>query len=287
MAGALGGGGWADRAGCGKIVGMGDVAPVFPQGQFDPVLLAAARGAMRISVVVPARDEERTVAGVVGCVHRELTAAGGGVDLVDEIVVVDDGSGDATADRARRAGARVVPGGPGGGKGQAMALGAASLGAGGSDRDVVVFLDADVENFGAHFVTGLVGPLVSERDIVMVKAFYDRPLHGEASGGGRVTELVARPLITLLFPELAHIRQPLAGETAVRRAVLESTPLDPGYGVELGLLVDVAEACGVDAVAQVDLGTRVHRNRPLDALSAQATDVLRAGLARAGAHLSR
>ncbi len=265
-------------------------APVFHHRQFDAALLAASRGPVRVSVCIPARDEERTVGAVVGCVHRELTAAGGGIDLVDEIAVVDDGSSDATAERARRAGARVVPGaGPGGdevggrsGKGQAMAVGVA-----GTTGDIVVFLDADVENFGAHFVTGLVGPLLHEPGVLLVKAFYDRPLDGRASGGGRVTELVARPLIGLLFPELTGIRQPLAGETAVRRRLLASIPLDPGYGVELGLLVDVAETYGVDAVAQVDLGTRVHRNRPDQELRAQATDVLRAGLARAGAQLRR
>jgi glucosyl-3-phosphoglycerate synthase len=262
---------------------MQEAAPVFHHGQFDGAVLAALRGSLRVSVCIPARDEERTVGSVVGVVHRELTAAGGGVDLVDELVVIDDGSDDATAERARRAGAVVVSApGPAEGKGQAMAAAAAA-----TSGHVVVFLDADVENFAAHFVTGLVGPLLLEPELVLVKAFYDRPLHGETSGGGRVTELVARPLISLLFPELSGIRQPLAGETAVRRTVLDSLTLDPGYGVELGLLVDVAEAYGVRSIGQVDLGVRVHRNRPLEELGSQATDVLRAGLARAGAQLSR
>ncbi|MHB8330434.1 MAG: glucosyl-3-phosphoglycerate synthase, partial [Acidimicrobiales bacterium] len=133
--------------------------------------------------------------------------------------------------------------------------------------------------------TGLLGPLLLEEDVALVKAFYDRPLHGQATGGGRVTELVARPVIALLFPELAGVHQPLAGETAVTRAVLERTRLAAGYGVELGLLVDVAERFGTHAIAQVDLDTRVHRNRPLAELRLHATDVLRAALARAGAPL--
>jgi glucosyl-3-phosphoglycerate synthase len=266
---------------------MGDDRGVPPrrsaQAAAEAARLATLRGAQRVSVVVPARNEERTVGAVVGCVRRELTADGGGVALVDEVVVVDDGSTDATARRAAEAGATVVPtGAVDGGKGLAMAAGAAH-----SSGDLLVFLDADVENVGAHFVTRLLAPLLESPEIALVKAFYERPLDGRPTGGGRVTELVARPTIELLFPELAHIRQPLAGETALRRSVLETCTLEPGYGVELGLLVDVAERYGVAAIAQVDLGTRVHRNRPLEALRHQATDVLRAALARAGAHLHR
>lgn len=249
--------------------------------EFDAGRLAAGRH-LRVSVCIPARDEQRTVGAVVGAVHRALTAAGGGVDLVDEIVVVDDGSQDGTAGEAERAGARVVAvdaGSAGGGKGRAMAAGLSA-----TDGEVVVFLDADVTDFGPHFVVGLVGPLLSGReDIQLVKALYERPIDGQAGGGGRVTELVARPVIELLFPMLAHIRQPLAGETAVRRAALAHIVLEPDYGVELGLLVDIAEAYGVDAVAQVDLGSRSHRNRPLEELRPQASDVLRAALSRAGA----
>lgn len=269
---------------------------IFNHGEFDAVRLARARTA-RVSVCIPARDEEKTVAAVVGAVHRALTAAGGGVDLVDEIVVVDDGSADATAAEAERAGARVISAGAGGGvggagagaggggKGRAMAAGLSS-----TDGDVVVFLDADVTDFAPHFVAGLCGPLLTGPDggpvvpdVQLVKAFYERPIDGRAGGGGRVTELVARPVIELLFPALDHIRQPLAGETAVRRTALDDITLEPGYGVELGLLVDIAEAYGVDAIAQVDLGSRAHRNRPLEELRPQATDVLRAALRRAGA----
>jgi glucosyl-3-phosphoglycerate synthase len=261
------------------ICGVDPSALVFHHTQFDAEALAASRRGLRVSVCIPARDEERTVAGVVGRLYRHATAAGGGADLVDELVVVDDGSTDATATEAERAGATVVPSGTdGGGKGQAMAAGLSVAGG-----DLVVFLDADVENFDVHFVAGLLGPLMARPDVVLVKAFYERPLGDDPTGGGRVTELVARPAIELLFPQLSHIRQPLAGEVAVRRRVIEHISLDPGYGVELGLLVDVAEAFGVGAIAQVDLGRRVHRNRPLAELRPQATDVLRAALARAGA----
>lgn len=146
----------------------------------------------------------------------------------------------------------------------------------------MVFLDADVENFARHFVTGLLGPLLAHEDsIALVKGFYERPLHGSPTGGGRVTELTARPTIDLLFPHLLEVRQPLAGETAAPRRVLEETGIAPGYGAELGLLIDVAALFGTASIAQVDLGIRVHRNRPIEELRHQATDVLRAALDRA------
>ena len=249
----------------------------FDGSAFRSQQLLDAKAERTISVVIPSRDEERTVAAVVRAVRGPHVLAAGGSGLVDEVVVVDDGSTDATAAAARAAGARVVRLAPGGGKGQAMRAGLdASLG------EIVVFLDADVQNTSEHFVSGLVGPLLAHDDITMVKGFYQRPLHGAPSGGGRVTELVARPLIELCFPELGAVRQPLAGETASHRWVLEKVGFAGGYGVELGLLVDVARRFGVGTLAQVDLGTRVHRNRPLDQLRPQAVDVLRAALERMG-----
>jgi len=259
------------------MLGVGSGAGVFDHRQFDVAALASARGGRRVSVCLPARDEEATVGAIVAEVRAACTAAGGGADLVDEVVVVDDGSTDDTAARSRAAGARVVRSGTrGGGKGQAMAVAVAE-----SRGDLLVFLDADVEGFRSHFVVGLLGPLLLDDDLAMVKGFYRRPLHGSPSGGGRVTELVARPVIDLLFPELAFVRQPLAGETAVRREVVDKTGVAPGYGAELGLLVDVAREFGIHAIAEVDLGERVHRNRPLAELRVHATDVLRAALARA------
>jgi glucosyl-3-phosphoglycerate synthase len=253
-----------------------------PHAYVDPRALVAARAGRRVAVCIPARDEAPTVGAVVGGVRHALTAAGGGLDLVDDVVVVDDGSVDDTAGVARGAGARVVRMHPGRGKGEAMARALQE-----TDAELLVFLDADVTNFGPHFVTGLLGPLLTEPgpgqpDVALVKGFYERPLNGAPGGGGRVTELVARPVIGLLFPHLAGVRQPLAGETAAPRTVLDKTGFSPGYGVELGLLIDVAEHFGVEQIVQVDLGVRVHRNRPLAELRPQATDVLSAALARAG-----
>jgi glucosyl-3-phosphoglycerate synthase len=227
-------------------------------------------------VCIPARNEAATVGPIVKTVVETLTEGGGGVALVDEVVVVDDGSTDQTGDIARRAGARVaVSDSPTGGKGQAMR---AALQA--SDGDLVAFIDADVTNFGPHFICGLLGPLLLDDTVSLVKGYYERPLNGAPHGGGRVTELVAKPIIDLLFPQLGSIGQPLAGETASRRSVLEHCGLADGYAVELALLIDVAAIHGVESIAQVDLGVRVHRNRPLSELRPQATDILRAALAR-------
>jgi glucosyl-3-phosphoglycerate synthase len=145
---------------------------------------------------------------------------------------------------------------------------------------IVVFLDADVRNFGAHFVTGLLAPLLLDDGVMLVKGAYRRPGDGGPAEGGRVTELLARPLLRRLFPELAFVRQPLAGEVAVRRAALDGLDLEPGYGVEIGMLIDVARRFGPASIAQVDLGERVHRNRPLAQLGGQADEVLDAVLAR-------
>jgi glucosyl-3-phosphoglycerate synthase len=237
--------------------------------------LLAAKAGRAVTVCIPARDEERTVGAVVDAVRLSHGAAGSG--LVDELLVVDDGSTDATRAVAGRAGARVLTLPAGGGKGQAMAAGVAA-----AAGDLVVFLDADVENTTGAFVAGLLGPLLLEDDVALVKGFYRRPLHGQSDGGGRVTELMARPVIEVLFPDLVGVRQPLAGETAAPRWVLEKLALAPGYGVELGLLVDVAARFGIRSIAQVDLGVRVHRNRPLEELRPQAVEILRVALQRAG-----
>jgi glucosyl-3-phosphoglycerate synthase len=244
---------------------------------FDPFSLAASKGDHRISVCIPARNEAATVGPIVHSIVSSLTPSTGGAALVDEVIVVDDGSIDQTAELALLAGARVISTDvPGGGKGQAMRTATES-----ADGDIIAFVDADVTNFGPHFVTGLLGPLLLDDTVTLVKGFYQRPLHGAPDGGGRVTELTARPVIDLLFPHLTPIEQPLAGETAAPRWVLERCGLADGYAVELALLIDVAARFGIETIAQVDLGVRVHRNRPLSELRPQATDILRAALARA------
>lgn len=248
--------------------------------EFEPRALAERKAGQRISVCLPARNEEPTVGAIVAAITSELVTSTG---LVDEVLVLDDHSTDRTAEVAAAAGARVVQAaevlaehGEGHGKGEAMWK---SLYA--SDGDLVVWCDADIVDFGTHFVTGLLGPLLTT-DAGFVKGFYDRRVDGGV-GGGRVTELVARPTITLLFPELASVVQPLSGEYAGRRSVLEQVPFVHGYGVELGLLIDLSQRFGLESLAQVDLGVRRHRNRPLDELSPQALAVLHTALSKAGA----
>jgi len=257
----------------------------FRAGEFDPVTLAHTKRD-RISVCLPARNEEPTVGQIVEAIRTELIER---VPLVDEILVVDDHSTDRTAEVAAAAGARVVPAaevladyGEGHGKGEALWK---SLYV--AEGDLIVWCDADVREFDTRFVVGLVGPLVTRPDLAFVKGFYERPLDGRPGGGGRVTELVARPALALLYPQLSAIIQPLAGEYAGRRSVLEQLPFVEGYGVEIALLIDIAERFGVEVMAQVDLGVRHHRNRPLEELAPQAAEVLQAVLRRAGSGLAQ
>ena len=249
----------------------------YPLVGIDLSVLVDQKRDRRVSVCIPARNEEATVGPIVHAIMADLTGEGGGAPLVDEVIVVDDGSTDQTAELAHRAGARVIAADtPAGGKGQAMRTALNH-----SDSELVAFLDADVTNFDSSFVTGLLGPLLADESVALVKGYYERPLHGAPDGGGRVTELVARPVIDLLFPHLSSIEQPLAGETAAPRRVLEKCGLADGYAVELALLIDVASIFGTGSITQVDLGVRIHRNRPLSELRPQATDILRAALARA------
>jgi glucosyl-3-phosphoglycerate synthase len=247
--------------------------------------LLVAKGSTRVSVVIPARDEEATVADVVAGVRAAWVDD---VPLVDEVVVIDSDSTDGTARVAAAAGAVVHAAasvradlGPARGKGEALWK---SLHV--TTGDVLVFVDSDLVEWGPHFVSGLVGPLLTVPDIALVKAVYDRPLLDlqghEAETGGRVTELVARPLLALHRPGLAGVVQPLAGEWAVRRSLLERLSVPVGYGVEIAALVDTADLLGPGAVAQVDLGRRAHRHHRHDTLGPMAVQVIAAVEARTG-----
>jgi glucosyl-3-phosphoglycerate synthase len=252
----------------------------------QPADLVAVKRALPLSVSVclPARDEAPTIGGIVREIRRELVSGDRGNGLVDEVVVIDDGSTDPTAAIARAAGAKVVAeadvlpdAGPGSGKGNALWK---SLYA--CRGDLICWIDADLANFRAESVVKLLEPLLLDRDTLLVKASYARSFEGAPTGGGRVTELVARPLVSLLFPKLADIAQPLAGEYAARREALEVLPFVEGWGVELALLVDVVSRFGRDAVTQVDLGTREHRNRPVEKLAAQSMSIIATALRRSG-----
>lgn len=239
--------------------------------------LVRAKGDTRVSVVIPARNEQATIGAIVATIRRALMEEAA---LVDEIVVVDSRSTDDTALLARAAGAHVVSqddmtrGLPRmEGKGDALWAGLAA-----STGDLVAFVDGDLRDFSAHFVTGLLGPLLTDHSVAFVKGFYHRPLTGttgvEPDGGGRVTELAARPMINLFWPELAGVVQPLAGEYAGRRGVLEQIPFVSGYGVEIAMLIDLLGLVGLDALAQVDLGVRHHRHQDTEALGRMSAQIM-------------
>ena len=240
-------------------------------GDFDPAALSG-----EVSVCLPAKECAATVGGIVEQVV--------GLPFVAEVVVVDAASADGTADVARAAGAVVhqeaelLPDvGPVRGKGDAMWRALTVL-----RGDVVCFVDADTQDFGAHFVTGLCGPLLTDEGVDFVKAFYRRPLGDDPAGGGRVNHLMARPALRVFFPELADVRQPLAGEIAARRDLLERLPFATGYGVETAMLIDVWRAVGIERMAQVDLGTMTNAHQPLQDLVPMAESVLRVVASHAG-----
>jgi glucosyl-3-phosphoglycerate synthase len=250
-----------------------------------PALLSAKRrGGHRISVVLPARDEEATVGVLVrDLVDRWVTD----VPLVDEVVVIDSNSSDRTAEVARAAGAEVVAAadvlpshGDRRGKGEALWKSLAA-----TTGDLVVFMDSDLLGDVGHYVPGLLTPLLTDARVDYVKGCYTRPLSidGEhrPAGGGRVTELTARPLLNALWPELAGFVQPLGGEYAGRRSALEQVPFVSSYGVEVGLLIDLLQVCGLAGLAQVDLGTRTHSHQTDQALGTMAGQIVNTLLSRA------
>jgi glucosyl-3-phosphoglycerate synthase len=247
--------------------------------------LIAAKQGRTVSVVLPALNEQPTVGALV----KALRPLVGG--LIDELVVMDSGSTDCTAEVAREAGARVVQRtdvlpevAPWPGKGEVLWRSLAA-----TSGDVLVFIDSDLIDFDAGFVPALLGPVLLRRQgmrVALVKGFYRRPLRIESAevgtGGGRVTELLARPLLNALRPELAGVVQPLGGEYAATREFLESVPFAAGYGVEIGLLLDAHTRYGLDGLAQVNLGVRKHRNRSLLELGVMSRQILGAALPRCG-----
>ncbi|WP_067863782.1 glucosyl-3-phosphoglycerate synthase [Nocardia shimofusensis] len=254
--------------------------------------LVEAKQGRTVSVVLPALNEENTVADVVASIRPLLGT------LVDELVVLDSGSTDATADRARAAGAEVVSREeavpelePVPGKGEALWRSLAV-----TEGDLIAFVDSDLIDPDPAFVPKLLGPLLCVENMHLVKAYYRRPLRQggavDAYGGGRVTELVARPLLAALRPELSAVLQPLGGEYAGTRELLTSVPFAPGYGVEIGLLLDTYDQLGLPAIGQVNLGVRTHRNRPLSDLGVMSRQILgtvlgRSGVADSGAALTQ
>ena len=265
----------------------GPGSPAYRASDWTAEALLERKGDRTVSVVVPARNEESTVAAVVERILADFVRADGS-GLVDEVVVIDSDSTDRTADIAREAGAKVfsasdirpdlgsVPG-----KGEALWKSQhVTVG------DLVVFVDADLVDWGTHFVTGLLAPLLTDDAVQLVKAVYDRPMIDatgrEEETGGRVTELVARPWLALHRPGLAGIVQPLSGEWAIRREAFASYAVPVGYGVEIAALVDTFDRHGADGIAQVDLGRRTHRHHRHDTLGLMAVQVLAAADRRRG-----
>jgi glucosyl-3-phosphoglycerate synthase len=239
--------------------------------------IVAAKAGRTVSVCIPCRDEAATVGPLISTIRNELVRR---VPLVDELIVLDDRSTDDTASVAAGAGARVIDiqeihaqHGVGHGKGNALW---ASLVA--SEGDFVVWMDGDITSFEPSWIVRLLAPMLDDDSVALVKALSHRPTR--LGGGGRTTELVARPLMSLYYPELTGLHQPLAGEYAGRRIVLEQLPFVQGWGVEIAMLIDVARRYGPESIAQVDLGTREHRHRSLHALSVQAAEVMATMLAR-------
>jgi glycosyltransferase involved in cell wall biosynthesis len=246
----------------------------YTAAQFPLQKLLERKGST-VALVLPAREVAATI-GQIAQSAAKLREAG----LLDEVLVIDSASEDATTRIAQEAGLTVcqedelaVEFGPALGKGDAMWRALRAL-----DCEIVAFADTDTEDFSEHFLTGLVGPLLCDPEVQLVKGFFKRPFRVQGTlmpeGGGRVTELMARPLLNLHAPELAVFDQPLAGETAGRRELLERLPFSAGYGVEIAMLIDAWRLVGLDGLAQVDLGLRQNRHQPLRELSAMAYAVL-------------
>ena len=238
---------------------------------------------LSISLCLPTLNEEKTIGQEIVIFKAELIDR---FPLLDEIAVVDSGSSDKTCEIAAEFGADVYIAsehlpecGSYPGKGENLWKALYLLGG-----DIIVYVDADIANIDPRFVYGLIGPLIVNPEVHYVKAFYDRPIAYSGglrpTGGGRVTEILIRPLFSLFYPELSAILQPLSGEYAGRRSILEQIPYPVGYGVETAMLIDIYQRLGMDAFAQTDLDKRVHRNQETIALGRMAFGVLRTFMSR-------
>lgn len=239
---------------------------------------------LKISVAMPTLNEEMTIAAEVIIVRSEFIDRTG---LVDEVAIIDSGSVDRTCETALKYGAKVFMAdeilpemGLHRGKGDSLWKSLYVL-----DGDIILWLDADIRNIHPRFIYGLLGPLLTYDHIGYVKAFYERPIEVDDtmrfSGGGRVTQLLIRPLFNLFYPDLGSLIQPLSGEYAGRREILEQLPFFIGYGVETGLLIDIYKRFGIECIAQTDLDRRIHRNHSLSVLSKMSFAILQTFLARA------
>lgn len=238
---------------------------------------------LKISLAFPTLNEEATIAKEILVLKTELMER---FPLIDELVVIDSGSTDRTQHIAMEYGAKVFNSadvlsryGSFRGKGENLWKSLYVL-----NGDIIVWIDADIANIGPKFLYGLVGPLLMHDHIGYVKAFYERPIRSDQgltpSGGGRVTEILIRPLFSLFYPELAHLIQPLSGEYAGRRSILEQLPFSVGYGVEVGHLIDIYHMLGAEVLAQVDMDMRIHRNQTVQALSRMGFGILNTFLNR-------
>ncbi len=238
---------------------------------------------LSVSLCIPTLNEENTIGKEIVLFRSELMKR---FPLLDEIAVIDSGSSDKTLEVAKSFGADVYLASdilpqlePKKGKGENLWKAIYQL-----TGDIIVYIDADIKNIHPRFAYGLIAPLIYRSEIKYVKAFYDRPLafsHGiRPSGGGRVTEILIRPLFSLFFPELSGLIQPLSGEYAVRREVLEQIPFPIGYGVETSHLIDVYQKWGLDAFAQTDLDQRVHRNQDTRSLGKMSFGILQTFFSR-------
>jgi glucosyl-3-phosphoglycerate synthase len=249
----------------------------------DRLVALKEKKGLKISLAFPTLNEEATIGKEILVIRTELMDR---YPLVDEIVVIDSSSTDKTRTVAERFGARVFTSktilpkyGTYRGKGENLWKSLYVL-----EGDIIVWVDADISNIAPKFVYGLVGPLLEDDRIGYVKAFYERPIRSSRglapSGGGRVTEILVRPLFSLFYPELARLIQPLSGEYSGRRSLLERLSFSVGYGVELGHIIDIFHMAGIEALAQVDLDLRIHRNQTTASLSKMAFGILNTFLTR-------